>query len=149
MKKTLPFFSNLIPEQREQPPSDDSLSSREPRSTLASPQPRQPTSPHPGPDPSSAPPARLCLSLSSRSFPSSLDSTSSYLTLCLGLPPLLGFPSLPVGLSVFHSVLWHWIAKSESTEGHSLDSAVCILKLRDSGRKIMMALFMSLSERRR
>lgn len=147
MKKTLPFFSNLIPEQREQPPSDDSLSSREPRSTLASPQPWQPTSPHPGPDPSSA-----CSPLS--------FSFLSFLPVLAGLYVFMlnalfrftfaaGFPSLPVVLSVFHSVLWHWIAKSESTEGHSLDSAVCILKHRDSGRKIMMALFMSLSERRR
>lgn len=35
-KKTLPFFSNVIPKESEQPPSDDSLSRRALRSALPS-----------------------------------------------------------------------------------------------------------------
>lgn len=146
----------MIPKESEQPPSDDSLSSRELRSTLPSPQPRQPTSPHPGPDPSSAPPACLCLSVSQsvktlRRCPPIRRRWTVHLHTSRSVYVYLrcSLSTLPAFLSVFHRVLWHWIAKSKNTEGHSSDSPVCILKHKDSGRKIMMALFMSLSERQR
>lgn len=97
------------------------------------PQPRQPTSPHPGPDPTSAPPA--CLAFVLAGLYTFLLRFTAHFPLC---PSFSLFFTLSSGTGLQ--------SQKKNTEGHSFDSPVCILKHKDLGRKIMTALFMSLRE---